>query len=181
MATHSVVIGGTLSRTTLFITATVNAPDRERLLLVLHGAGILLLGLLSGLPAVAEEMAGTQPTTWRAAHGALLLAGVWLLASAGVLPLLVLPPRQRGALAWALLATGYAFTAAVLIQAVTGVRALSPQGSMSSWIAFAANLITVACGVLAALLTFLGARGALRSPSSNVGRQVGARFSKSNT
>jgi hypothetical protein len=95
--------------------------------------------------------------------GALLLAGVWLLASAAVLPLLALPPRQRRALAWALLVTGYAFTAAVLIQAVTGVRALSPHGTVSSWIAYAANLITVASGVLAALLTFLGAGAALRS------------------
>lgn len=141
----------------------MNAIDRERLLLVLHGAGILLLGFLSGVAAVVEELAGTQPTTWRAAHGALLLAGVWLLASAAVLPLLVLPPRQRRALAWALLVTGYAFTAAVLIQAITGVRALSPHGTLSSWIAYAANLITAAAAVLAALLTVQGAWAALRS------------------
>jgi hypothetical protein len=139
----------------------MDAPDRERSLLALHGAIVLLLGLLCGLPAVAEELAGLQPTTWRATHGALLLAGVWLLATAALLPGLVLPPRQRKALAWSLIATGYAFTSAALIQAVTGVRALAPHGTVSSWVAYLANLATVAAGVLAALLTLLGAKAAL--------------------
>jgi hypothetical protein len=144
----------------------MDSPDRERSLLALHGAAVLLLGLLCGLPAVSEELAGLQPTTWRAAHGALLLAGVWLLATAALLPVLVLPPRQRKALAWSLIATAYAFTSAVLIQAVTGVRALSPHGTASGWVAYIANLATVATGLLAAILTLLGAKGGLtRQPS----------------
>jgi hypothetical protein len=140
----------------------MSASDKESGLLILHGAAILLLGLLSGLPAVAEELAGTQPTTWRAAHAALLLAGVWLLASGPALAYLVLPPRQRRALCWSLLGAGYAFSAAVLIQATTGVRALSPHGTVSSWLAYLANLATVLTGILAALLTMLGAWSALR-------------------
>jgi hypothetical protein len=139
----------------------MDAPDRQRSLLALHGSIVLLLGLLSGLPAVAEELAGLQPTTWRAAHGALLLAGVWLLATAALLPSLVLPPRHRRALAWSLIATGYAFTSAALIQAATGVRALAPHGTASSLVAYVANLATVAGGLLAALLTLLGAKAAL--------------------
>ena len=139
----------------------MDAPDRERSLLALHGAIVLLLGLLCGLPAVAEELAGLQPTTWRAAHGALLLAGVWLLATAALLPSLVLPPRQRKALTWSLITTAYAFTSAALIQAITGVRALAPHGTASSWVAYVANLATVAAGLLAALLTLLGAKAAL--------------------
>lgn len=139
----------------------MDAPDRERSLLALHGAVVLLLGLVSGVPAVVEELAKLQPTTWRAAHGALLLAGVWMLATAAILPGLVLPSRQRKALAWTLIGTGYAFATAVLIQAITGVRALSPQGTLSSWIAYLANLATAAAGVLAALLTLLGAWAAL--------------------
>jgi len=135
----------------------MDAPDRERSLLALHGAAVLLLGLLCGLPAVSEELAGLQPTTWRAAHGALLLAGVWLLATAALLPALVLPRRQRTALIWSLIVTAYAFGSAVLIQAITGVRALSPHATLSSWIAYLANLVTVAAGLLAALLTFRGA------------------------
>ena len=142
----------------------MTSTDHDRSLLTLHGATILLLGLLAGLPAVAEELANVQPTVWRAGHGALLLAGVWLLATGALLPTLHLPGRQRATLTWALLVAGYAFTTAVLVQAVTGVRALSPHGTISSLIAYLANLITVGAGLLAALLTALGAKAALRMP-----------------
>jgi len=142
----------------------MSSPIRERSVLTLHGGIILLLGLLAGLPAVAEELANNQPPLWRAGHGALLLAGVWLLASAALLPTLVLPTRQRATLAGALLTAGYSFTIAVLVQAATGVRALSPHGTLTSWIAYGANLVTVAAALLAALLTILGASAALRQP-----------------
>lgn len=137
--------------------------NRERALITLHGAAVLFLGLLLGLAAVAEELAGTQPQAWRAAHSALLLAGVWLLATAAVLPQLVLPPRQKSALCWSLLVTAYAFTTALLVQASTGVRALAPSGTPASWVAFSANILTVLAGLLAGLLTLLGAVAALRS------------------
>jgi len=67
----------------------------ERGLLLAHGAAVLLVGLLLGLAAVVEELAGTQPQRWRAGHAALLLAGVWLLVIAAVLPILVLSQRQK--------------------------------------------------------------------------------------
>lgn len=142
----------------------MSSPAHDRSLLTLHGAIILLLGLLAGLPAVAEELAHAQQTVWRAGHGALLLAGVWLLSTGALLPTLRLPGRQRPALTWSLLVAGYAFTTAVLVQSITGVRALSPQGTLSSWVAYVANLATVAAGLLAALLTAQGAMGALRAP-----------------
>jgi hypothetical protein len=134
----------------------------ERGLIILHGAAEVLLGLLCGLAAVAEELARAQPQTWRAAHAALLLAGVWLLATGAVFPLLVLPPRQKSALCWSLLVTAYAFTTAVLVQGITGVRALSPNGTLATSIAYGANIVTVGSGMLAALLTLLGAGAALK-------------------
>lgn len=137
-------------------------PRNERSLVIVHGAALLLIGLLLGVAAVAEELARSQPTTWRAAHDALLLAGVWLLATGAVLPQLVLPPHQERALCWSLLVTAYAFATAVLLQAVTGVRALSLHGSPATWIAYAANIVTVGAGITAAFLTLLGALAALR-------------------
>lgn len=134
----------------------------DRGLLIVHGAALVLLGLLLGLAAVTEELAGTQPQTWRAGHGALLLAGVWLLATGAVLPQLALPARQRRALCWSLLVTAYAFTTAILLQAVTGVRALALSGSAATRIAYVANIVTVGAGLLAALLTLLGAMAALK-------------------
>jgi hypothetical protein len=135
---------------------------RPRAIVVVHGAAVLLLGLLTGLAAVVEELSGVQPLLWRAGHNALLLAGVWLLATAAVLPLLVLPARQVVALCWSLVVTAWAFATAILVQALTGVRALSPGGSVPGAVAFIANIVTVGAGLLAGVLTLAGAWGALR-------------------
>lgn len=132
-------------------------------LIIVHGAAVLLLGLLLGLAAVVEELAGTQPLMWRAAHNALLLAGVWLLATGAVLHLLILPARQVAALCWSLVITAYAFVTAILIQAITGTRALSPGGTFLGTVAFVANILTVGAGLFAGVLTLAGAWAALKS------------------
>jgi hypothetical protein len=131
--------------------------------LVLHGAIILLIGLLCGYLAVFEEVSRSG-RTWQAAHAALLLTGVWLIATAPVLPLLELPRRERTALLLSLTGGAYSFTTAVVIQAATGVRAISPDVSGISLVAFAANLLAVLGTFLAASLTILGAWNALRTP-----------------
>src|SRR3954469_10321676 len=99
-------------------------PDAQRRL-VLHGAIILLSGLLCGYLAVAEEVGGSG-RAWQAGHAALLLTGVWLMATAAVLPLLELPRRERTALLLSLTGGAYSFMTAVVVQAATGVRAISP-------------------------------------------------------
>lgn len=132
----------------------------ERGLVILHGAAVVLVGLVCGLAAVVEEIAGNEAGTWRAAHNALLLAGVWILATAAVMPSLVLGQRERTGLCWSLLAIAYAFTTTILVQAVTG-RVLAPGGSASGWVAFLGNIVTVGASLLAALLTVLGAWAAL--------------------
>lgn len=136
-------------------------PDAQRRL-VLHGAIILLVGLLCGLPSVVEE-ASRSGRVWTAAHSALLMLGVWLIASAAVLPLLGLPRRERDALLLSLTGGAYSFMTAVVIQAATGVRAISPDVSGISLVAFAANLLAVLGTFLAASLTVLGAWNALRA------------------
>jgi hypothetical protein len=139
----------------------VAQPDVQRRL-VLHGAIILLIGLLCGYAAVFEEVSRSG-RTWQAAHSALLLTGVWLIATAAILPLLELPPRERKALPLSLTGGAYSFMTAVLVQAVTGVRAISPDVTGISLVAFAANLLAVLGTILAASLTILGAWNALRA------------------
>jgi len=139
----------------------VAQPDAQRRL-VLHGAIILLVGLLCGYAAVAEEVSRSG-RTWQAAHSALLLTGVWLIATAAVLPLLELPRRERTALLLSLTGGAYSFLTAVVIQAATGVRAISPEVSGISLVAFAANVLAVLGTILAASLTVLGAWNALRA------------------
>ena len=139
----------------------VAQPDAQRRL-VLHGAIILLVGLLCGYAAVVEETSRSG-RVWTAAHSALLMLGVWLIASAAILPLLELAPRERDALLISLTGGAYSFVTAVVIQAITGIRAISPDVSGISLVAFAANVLAVLGTFLAASLTAMGAWNALRS------------------
>ena len=129
---------------------------------VMHGALILLAGLLCGLPAVVEEAAQTS-RMWQGAHSALLTLGVWLLATGAVLPLLVLEKRESAALLRSLPVMAYSFASAVIIQAATGIRSISPDIPLVNKVAFAANLIAVLSAFLSASLTLLGAVNALRA------------------
>jgi len=134
-----------------------NAQQR----IVMHGAVILLLGLLCGLPSVVEEAARAS-RVWQGAHAALLTLGVWLLATGAVLPLLLLEKREARALLVSLPLMAYSFAAAVIIQAVTGIRSISPDVPPINKVAFAANLIAVLSSFLSAALTLLGAVNAIR-------------------
>jgi hypothetical protein len=133
-----------------------------RALLVLHGSIILLVALACGLPSVIEVSDGTS-RMWQAAHSALLLMGVWLIAEAGVLSVLVLKHHELRALTWALITTGYSLAFAAIVQAITGVRAVSPSASLLNMAVFVANLIVVIGSVLTAALMLIGARNAVRA------------------
>jgi hypothetical protein len=133
--------------------------DRERL--IFHGAVVMFVGLLCGYPAVVEQ--GDEALRmWRGAHLELLLVGIWFLATAGILPSLVLARREAVGLVWALVATGYGLTAALVLGAITGVRAIEPRGPVINQIAFSGSAIGILGALLAVLLTLVGARAAVR-------------------
>jgi hypothetical protein len=138
----------------------MSTPETQRRL-VLHGSVILLIGLFCGLPSVIEVSTGSS-RMWQGAHSALLILGVWLLATAAVLPLLLLEAREAAGLRWSLLLMAYSFMVAVVVQASTGVRALGPDRSPLNMLAFAANILAVLGTFLSASLTALGAWNALR-------------------
>ncbi|HEU0012073.1 MAG TPA: hypothetical protein VFQ45_00230 [Longimicrobium sp.] len=122
---------------------------------------ILLVGLSCGIPAVVEVSAGSG-RMWQGAHSALLILGVWLLAAAAVLPLLVLAERESAALRLSLPLMAYSFMVAVLVQAVTGTRAFGPDASPLNMLAFGANVLAVLGAFLSAALIASGASNALR-------------------
>lgn len=137
--------------------------DRERI--VFHGAAVLIVGLLCGFPFAAALTGnwGDEPLrAWRFAHLGLIVTGIWLLATAAVLPSLVLGRRPASVLVWSLLGAAYGFMTALLVAAVSGVRGLQPTGPAANWVAFAANTFGALGGLVGAALTLLGARAALR-------------------
>ena len=132
----------------------------ERSRLVFHGAAILLVALACGLPSVVEVSDGTT-RMWQAAHSALLVMGVWILAQAAVIGLIVLKRHELTVLTWSLVAAGYCLAFAAVVQAATGVRALGPSASPIHMTVFFANLVVVLGSVLSASLTLIGARNAV--------------------
>jgi len=137
----------------------VTGNGRERLMF--HGAIVLFIGLLCGFPAIMEW---GDPTVhaWRSTHLSLILAGIWLLATAGVAPSLVLARREASGLVWSLLGTAYGTMIGRLVETVTGVRGIEPKGPLFNWVAFAATCVVVLSSLTAALLTLIGARAALK-------------------
>ncbi|HYH82032.1 MAG TPA: hypothetical protein VEX86_19655 [Longimicrobium sp.] len=136
-------------------------PNTQRRL-VFHGSVILLIGLFCGIPSVVEVSAGSG-RMWQGAHSALLILGVWLIATAAVLPLLLLERREAIGLRVSLLLMAYSFMVAVIVQASTGERVFGPGPSPLNMLVFAANILAVLGTFLAASLTALGAWNALRA------------------
>ena len=135
--------------------------ERHRARLAFHGAVVLLVGLLCGIAAVTEPEGQPMPS-WQAAHGGLLLNGVWMLAVAGIAPFLVLQRSHAEALFWSLLSMVYGFMGTLVIQASSGFRGVAPEGPLANWVAFAGNLVVVTAAFFAAVLTAEGARGWVR-------------------
>jgi hypothetical protein len=131
--------------------------------LVLHGAIVILLGLLAGFPyafVVTGQMAGEE-RAWRMAHMEGLLNGMLALLAAGVWDALVLSAAQRRWLALSLVAAAWGNVVASVLGASFGVRGLSLGGPAMNSVVYLLFVIAIV-GVLAgvALLILGGARAA---------------------
>ena len=139
--------------------------NTDRLRLIFHGAIIVLIGLLAGLPTTVEVINGSE-RFWHTAHEALIMVGVFLLAASSVVPALVLERRERSFLVWSFLAMGYGFAIALTIGGIVGANAFEPGDSPARFTAFIAAILGIAGAFLATGLTLMGARGALKRAAS---------------
>jgi hypothetical protein len=134
----------------------------SRTRVIFHGAVVMLVGLLSGLPTVNEE----EPARlWHTAHESLILIGILLFAMSSVLQMLVLPRRESTALIWSLLATGYGLMVGLVTQAIMGTHAFGPSSNPVLMFAFIANATGMMGSVLVASLTIMGARATRAVPA----------------
>ena len=133
--------------------------NADRLTVIQHGAIVLLIGLLCGLPTVTEE----EPIRfWHTAHESIVFIGILMLAVSSVLPHIRLETREARALIWSLLATGYGLGTGLITQAVLGKHAFSPSTDPALMFGFIANTTGMLGSVLTASLTLMGARAARR-------------------
>jgi len=142
----------------------IDTLSRARARLVFHGALVLLIGLLSGLPTTVEAMNGSA-REWHTAHEALIMIGVWIIAEAAILPVLVLDAPKLKALVWALVVVGYCFPAALILGGMLGTSPFSPGTTLLSLVAFVIVTVGILGSVVAAALTLMGARAALKAPA----------------
>jgi hypothetical protein len=100
--------------------------------LALHGAIVLMVGLLGGLAFSRAIQSGKGEVAWRVVHSGGCMGGVMLLAAAGVLRFVALPPW--GLLLFAGLVVGgtYTLVAGMVVAAWTGDRGLGGGGSRAN-------------------------------------------------
>lgn len=123
--------------------------------LALHGAVLLLIGLLCGAPyawAIKAERPAQTIHAWRVAHASLPIGATLMLAVAALLPLLHAAPGLALAIAAALIVSGYAFAFALPLGASRGHRGLAAGGPLLAQLVYAGNLIGALASLLAAAL-----------------------------
>lgn len=148
--------------------------DRQRALLVAHGALVFLAGLLVGFPYAffelgkivlwpfVGEIAVTIPgdtRAWRMAHLEGILNGILLFSVAAIAPLLRLRGREPQLLVWSLVVTAWGNTVAAILGPISGGRGLEFGGGVGNnamYFLFIAAIV----GVIAATVVVLC--GALR-------------------
>ena len=140
--------------------------ERNQIQMLFHGAIVLLLGLVFGLPfgaAVNTGWGDESVRAWRVAHSGVVAIGLMLIAIGATLRYLVLGRRGASWLVWSLVASAYGFTLALLVRVVAGVRGFQLTGSPLDLVAFACNMLGVVGSLTGVALTVRGAWAALRS------------------
>lgn len=139
--------------------------SRHRLQMALHGALVILLGLLAGIPyaLVVTGAMGGEERAWRMAHAEGIQNGMMMLAVAGIAGRLSLDARRSSLCAWSLIVASYGNVIASIVGASTGNRGLALAMPLANVVVYALFVVAI-FGVLTGLgLVVQGARAALRS------------------
>lgn len=132
--------------------------------MLFHGAVVLLVGLVCGVPfgvAVARGWGDEGVRSWRIAHAGVAGIGVMLLAIGAALQHMVLGEHAAFLLVWSLVASAYGFTFAMVLGGIAGVRGIRPSGPALNVVAFIGNMVGVAGSLFGVALAVYGMYGAL--------------------
>jgi hypothetical protein len=138
--------------------------ERDQSRMLFHGAVVLLIGLLAGIPmgeAITGQWGEDAVRAWRVAHVGVVAAGIMLVAIAPALRLVALGPRPARWLVGAFVASAYGGTVALTAGAILGVRGLEPGHSLANTVVFLGNSVLAVGSLLGAVLLIHGARAAL--------------------
>ena len=118
--------------------------------LLLHGAIVLLVGLLCGVPyGVAIKRKNEELIrAWKLAHLSLSLGGATMIAVAAALNLLGNQSIYQWTIAVSFIISGYGFCFSMVSEPFLGARGLSWSGTINNKIVYVGNSI----GALASLV-----------------------------
>ena len=137
---------------------------RADLQMFLHGAIVLLLGYLCGVPlevGMMHNWSNADVHFWRVAHSGLVVGGVWSIATGAVVRHLSLSRRGISILAWSVVVANYGF----LLNGFARAAAAGSDGAGASvdWLDLSTFALASLASLLGACLTLVGAFLALRA------------------
>ncbi|MBI3002941.1 MAG: hypothetical protein HYY54_04860 [candidate division NC10 bacterium] len=140
--------------------------------MLFHGAVVLFIGLACGLPfgtALARGWNDDSVRSWRVAHSGVAGIGVMLIAIGAAVQHMVLGEHAAFLLVWSLVVSAYAFTLAMVLGGIAGVRGLRPSGPALNLVVFVGNMVGVAGSLFGIALAAYGMYGALAGAGAGPG------------
>jgi hypothetical protein len=127
--------------------------------LLLHGASVLLFGLLLGAPyakAIKRGASAHIVNSWRVAHAALPMGGIMMIVFALALPVLSAGSTVKWAIAASLIFSAYGFSIALPLAAIKGKRGLQ-SGTGWAQVVYIGNMVGAAGSVISSALFLFAA------------------------
>jgi hypothetical protein len=127
--------------------------------LTLHGAIVVLVGLLTGIPygyAINRKQDENTVRAWRVAHSGLAMGGTTMIAISAVLSNLKLDPIFGLTLVWSFVVSGYGFCIALPYGAWVGHRGLSIEGPSQNKVVYAGNMVGAIGSLIGTLVLIFG-------------------------
>jgi hypothetical protein len=127
--------------------------------LTLHGAIVILVGLLAGIPygrAITSKEDENKVRGWRVAHSGLAMGGTMMIAFSAVLSNLKLDPIFSSIFVWSTVISGYGFCIALPYGAWVGYRGLSIEKTIQNNIVYAGNIIGAIGSLIGTLVLIFG-------------------------
>jgi hypothetical protein len=128
--------------------------------LLFHGAVVLLVGLLCGIPYGAAILKGKDESmirAWRLAHSSLSLGATTMFGVAAVLSSLQVEPVWKWGIAGAFVVSGYGFCFALTLEPFVGERGLAWSDRLTNNLVFLGNSLGAWSSLLGALALLYGA------------------------
>jgi hypothetical protein len=127
--------------------------------LLFHGAIVLLIGLLSGIPygsAITNKKEEEVIRAWRVAHSGLSMGGTTMIAFAAAIDRLEISAVVLSILVWSSVISGYGFCLALPYGAWVGHRGLSLGQTIENKIVYLGNMVGATGSLVSTLALIFG-------------------------